>query len=146
MDPFGRYPELEGGEVLLVTPARLAAFAARERSEPSITLPDRRPFRLAPAGLRPFYCLVALSLARNAEEAARTSAGVDYCAQRGLRAAFLATRDSGRNEYLPYRSGSTTVLVIETPIYRGGLVPSTLAARRRDFVGAFSVSIHRSGS
>ncbi len=142
MDAFTRYPELEGGgEVVLVTASRLAAFADRERTDPAITLPDGRPFQLLPAGLRPFYCLVALSIAREARSAAAVPAGYDYCAQKGLRAAFLSARDSGRNAFLPYLSGSTTVLVIETPIYRGGIVPDTLAKRRRDFIGTFSVSV-----
>jgi diguanylate cyclase (GGDEF)-like protein len=138
MDAFSRYPELEGGgEVILVTRSRLAAFAAKERGDPAITLPDGRPFHLLPPGLRPFYCLVALSLARKATV---TTSGVDYCAQRGLRTAFLATRDSGRITYLPYGTGSTTALVIEAPIYKSGTVPSTLAERRQTFIGAFSVS------
>jgi diguanylate cyclase (GGDEF)-like protein len=141
MDAFTRYPELEGGgEVVLVTASRLAAFAARERADPAITLPDGRPFQVLPPGLRPFYCLVALSIARKVQPAA-VPAGLDYCAQKGLRAAFLTARDSGRNTYLPYLSGSTTVLVIESSIYRGGIVPDTIAKRRRAFIGAFSVSV-----
>ncbi len=142
MDAFTRYPELEGGgEVILVTAARLGAFAARERADPAIAISKGRPFQLLPPGLRPFYCLVALSIARKSRSANAVPAGFDYCAQERLREAFLAARASGRNAYLPYRSGSTTVLVIESPIYRGGIVPDTIAKRLRAFIGTFSVSV-----
>jgi diguanylate cyclase (GGDEF)-like protein len=142
MDAFARYPELEGGgEVVLVTAARLGAFAARERADPAIAISEGRPFQLLPPGLRPFYCLVALSIARKTQSTAAVPPGFDYCAQKRLREAFLATRASGTNAYLPYRSGSTTVLVIESPIYRGGVVPDTIAKRLRAFIGTFSVSV-----
>jgi diguanylate cyclase (GGDEF)-like protein len=142
MDAFSRYPELEGGgEVVLVTARRLAEFAARERADPAIALPRGRSFQLLPPGPRAFYCLTALSIARKAQSAATPPVGYDYCAQKELRAALLTARSSGRNAYLPYRSGSTTVLVIESPIYRGGVVPDTIAERRRAFVGTFSVGL-----
>ena len=142
VDAFGRYRELEGGGELVAVPdSRLADFVARQRSDPAIPLPAGRSFQVLPPGPRPFYCLVALSLSRPGNTANTVPAGFDYCAQPGLRAVFLAARDSGRNGYIPYRSGSGTVLVIETPMYRGGTVPATLAGRRRAFVGTFSVTV-----
>jgi diguanylate cyclase (GGDEF)-like protein len=142
VDAFARYPELEGGgEVVLVRASQLPAFVARQQADPASPLPAGRSFEVLPAGRRPFYCLVVLSLTRSVQASTSVPAGLDYCAMAtGLRTAFLSARDSGRNAYLPYRSGAATALVIEAPVYRGGVVPKTIAARRHAFLGAFGMT------
>jgi len=143
VEAFARYPELEGGgEVALVPASGLAAFAARKTADPPSPLPAGSSFEVVPPGPRPFYCLVALSLARKTPTVTAVPAGFDYCAAKSsLSTAFFTARDSGRNAYLPYQSGPTTELVIETPIYRGGGVPATIAERDRAFLGAFGTTL-----
>ncbi len=142
IDALARYPELEGGgEVAFVPDARLAAFAARASADPAAPLPAGH-FDLLPPGKRPFYCLLALSFSRTSTQTTALPAGLDYCAtDANLRAALLTARDSGHNAYLPYRSGSKNVLVVEAPIYRGGAVPKTVAARRAAFLGGFGTTL-----
>jgi hypothetical protein len=139
---LARYPELQGGgEVAFVPNSQLAAFAARPSPPAATALGARAAFMLLPPGRRSFYCLVALTLERPVTGAPKVPPGYDYCAAKtGLREAFLMARDSGATAYIPYLSGSTQVLVVETPIYRGGAVPSTAAARRRSFIGAFGTT------
>jgi diguanylate cyclase (GGDEF)-like protein len=140
---FVRYPELEGGgEVVLVPAAQLPAFAARKAAEPASPLSAGHPFEVLPSGRRSFYCLVALAFVRHPSPATSAPPGLDYCAaDRSLSTAFLTARDSGRNSYIPYRSGPTEVLTIEAPVYRGGGVPGTVAARRAGFLGAFGTTV-----
>ncbi len=58
---------------------------------------------------------------------------MDYCA---LAPTLISARDTGRcDSYAPVVDGKTTSLGVETPVYRGGRVPATAAARRRAFVG-----------
>jgi diguanylate cyclase (GGDEF)-like protein len=143
VEALARYPELEGGgEVVLVPASGLAAFVARRKAEPASTLLTPGPFVVLPAGRRPFYCFVTLTLARQVRPTTAVPSGFDYCALKtALRTAFLAARDSGRNAYLPYTSGANTILAVEAPVYSGGAVPSTLAARRHAFLGAFGTTV-----
>jgi diguanylate cyclase (GGDEF)-like protein len=142
VEALARYPELEGGgEVVLVPASRLAAFTARENADPATPLPHGSSFEVLPPGPRPFYCLVALTITRQPAPNTAVPAGFDYCAQASLRAAFIAARDTARNAYLPYRSGAHAVLVIDTPIYRGGVVPATIAQRRQAFLGTFATTV-----
>ena len=90
----------------------------------------KESFQILPPGSRPYYCFAVAGLARSA--ATYIPAGVDYCA---LAPALIPARDSGLTGYAPFMDGDTTTLGVETPVYRGGVVPSTVAARRRAFVG-----------
>jgi diguanylate cyclase (GGDEF)-like protein len=142
VEAFARYPELEGGgEMVPVTASQLAAFVARQTAEPGSPRPAGSPFVVVPPGSRPFYCLIALTLQRSGTPASEIPAGFDYCTQKGLLDLFIATRDSGRSAYAPYPSGSSTGLVIYTPIYRDGVVPRTVALRRRAFIGLFATTV-----
>ncbi len=142
VEALARYPELEGGgEVAQVPAAQLAAFAAQQQADPATPLRGS-PYQVLSPGRRPYYCLLALSVVRRQQLATEVPAGFDFCAlDTSLRTAFLTARDSGQNAYLPYRSGLGTVLVVETPVYRGGAVPTTLAARRRAFLGDFGTTV-----
>ena len=123
---LARYPELEGmGFVTIVPAAQLPAFAAQIHAQH----PAAAPFTVSPAGKRAFYCLGVVGIAR---VAVSSSVGLDYCASN---ATTLNTRDTGQGSYYPVALGFTTWLGIDTPVYRGGGTPSTVAARRSRFLG-----------
>ncbi len=131
-----RYPELQNiGLVKLVPASQLAAFEARLAANPMRPLgPEsagqKGPLEIVPAGDRPYYCLAVAGLARNA--ASYLPAGLDYCA---IAPTLYSARDKGLADYAPTAGRNGTQLGIETPVYRGGVTPSTVVARRRLFVG-----------
>jgi len=131
-----RYPELQDfGLVTLVPRSRLAAFEARIASKPIRPLGPhsvgpKESFKVLPPGKRAYYCLAVAGLARSA--ATFVPGGLDYCA---LAPALITTRDSGQTGYAPILAGETTTLGVETPVYRGGVVPSTASARQEAFTG-----------
>jgi hypothetical protein len=55
--------------------------------------------------------------------------------------AILAARDFGKGAVVPLKDGKSKTLAFEVPIYRGGSVPSTAAARTRAFVELIGVSV-----
>jgi len=135
---FQRYPEVIGiAYVELVPASQLSAFAAQQVSDPSGPLSADGTFQVAPAGTRPYYCLAA---AEASPTGSATPAGYDFCDSQ-LGAAFLRARDSGQAAYLPYQSGTSATLVLGTPLYAGGAVPTSVAARRATFVGWTGTSI-----
>ncbi len=137
---FDRYPEMTGiGAVVLVDAAGLPAFAARAVADPVGTLSADGTFAVVPPGARPFYCLPFVGVARAA--AVPTSSGLDQCADPVNNVPLLAARDTGDGDYLPYRAGGKTLLSIQTPIYRSGTIPATVAARRAAFVGWVGTSV-----
>ena len=130
-----RYPELENiGLVNFVPAASLAAFQAAMGAHPL------RPFGrgsvgpresgIVPPGRHPYYCLASAGLARS--QSSYVPAGLDYCE---VAPSLESSRTSGQANFAPFSDGATTDLAVETPVYRGGLVPRTIAARRRDFDG-----------
>ena len=130
---LARYPELQAVGVVFVVPAsELAGYAARAVADPSGPLNADGTFSVVPPGPRAFYCLTSVALSRSA--AISTPAGFDSCAgSNGV--TLLAARDSGVGTYQPYKIGNQTSLGIETPMYAGGAVPTTTAARQAAFVG-----------
>jgi signal transduction histidine kinase len=136
---FTRYPELQGiGNAVIVPQAGLAAFAARERADPSGRLATNGSFQVIPPGNRPSYCLSALSATRSASVG--FPAGYDFCGSKTVGPAALAARDSGQDNYIPIANGSVDRLAVQTPIYRGGTVPGTVTARRAAFEGWLGMS------
>ncbi|HYM55468.1 MAG TPA: EAL domain-containing protein [Solirubrobacteraceae bacterium] len=136
MHAMQRYPELQNiGLVALVGASHLAAFEARMTANP---LRPRGPLSAAPtgglqilpAGKRPYYCIAVAGLARNA--ASYLPTGLDYCE---LIKTMITARDSGLTGYAPLADVGATALGVETPVYRGGVTPSTVTARRQAFVG-----------
>jgi diguanylate cyclase (GGDEF)-like protein len=83
-------------------------------------------FHVVPADARPFYCLTLAEVARF------PSAGVDYCAATHR---LLLNRDSGLTGYLSVSAGHSKALSIATPVYLGGVTPSTEVGRKAAFVG-----------
>lgn|GEM_PF-5109582 len=137
-----RYPELENiGLVKLVPASRLHAFAARVAADPlrpfgpSSSAP-RGSFSVFPSGRRPAYCFAVAGLARNATTFLPQS--LDYCA---VAPTLRAARDSAEALYAPFLLGSSRMLGVETPVYRGGIVPRAVAARRRTFLGWLGVLV-----
>jgi diguanylate cyclase (GGDEF)-like protein len=102
-----------------------AARALASRSAPLAT--GLAP--VVPASERRYYCSAVAELARSA---AGGSAVVGHCA---LTSGLLSLRDSGRSSYARVSVGRTNALGVTTPVYKGGVRPSTLAGRRAAFVG-----------
>jgi diguanylate cyclase (GGDEF)-like protein len=135
-----RYPEMSGLALLqLVEDGDLPAFAAQAQADPTGPLGADGTFVVDPPGPRPFYCLVAAAVAIGPMPA--TPAGHDYCADPLVSSVLLAARDSGVGAYLPYASEGETLLAIETPIYKGGVVPATLTGRRASFGGLVATQL-----
>ena len=130
-----RYPELLNiGLVALVPASHLKAFQAHLAADPVRplgpgTVGPPGPLQILPPGNRPYYCFAVAGLARSA--ATYIPAGLDYCA---LAPALVTGRDSGLASYAPFVNGTTT-LGVSTPVYRGGVVPPTVPARRHAFMG-----------
>ena len=133
-----RYPEL--AELRLVTPVAVAGLAAFEaRTIPGAPKPltaatthvaPHPLLHIVPPGQRPVYCFAIAGLARSGVR--RLPPGTDYCVRTpGL----FALRDSGRSSYTGTAIAGVKALRIETPVYRGGVTPATLAGRRAAFVG-----------
>jgi diguanylate cyclase (GGDEF)-like protein len=131
-----RYPELENiGLVKLVKASELTSFERYIAAEPVRALGPRSQaptegFEVLPAGPRPYYCFAVAGIARST--ASYIPAGADYCA---LAPELISGRDSGLASYAPFQAGGSTTLGVSTPVYAGGVVPHTVAARRHDFVG-----------
>jgi diguanylate cyclase (GGDEF)-like protein len=131
-----RYPELRNiGLVELVPAAQLKAFEAHLAAAPVRPLgPDSAgasgPLEILPSGSRPYYCFAVAGIARNA--ASYIPAGMDYCA---IAPTLISARETGLATYAPVMGSKTTTLGVETPVYLGGRVPATVAARRRAFIG-----------
>lgn len=131
-----RYPELQNlGFVELVPAAHLAAFQAAMVAHPVQpfgpgSLPMENNVEVLPPGHRPYYCLAVAGLARNA--ASYLPVELDYCA---FAPTLMAARESGLANYAPFSHMGTTALGVETPVYRGGKTPSTVAGRRSTFLG-----------
>jgi diguanylate cyclase (GGDEF)-like protein len=124
-----RYPELLGlGYVRLVPASRLDAFTARLARERPLAVGPGGALTIIPSGARPFYCLTADAVGR---PGFGLPAGLDLCKF----GAHYEDRDLGTGSYVPFDLGRTTVLAVETPVYRGALVPKTVAARRAAFLG-----------
>ncbi|HEX4188535.1 MAG TPA: EAL domain-containing protein [Solirubrobacteraceae bacterium] len=131
-----RYPELQNiGLVEQVPASQLAAFERRIIADPVRPLgvssrPPNARFQVLPPGPRPYYCFAVAGLARNL--ASYLPAGIDYCA---LAKTLAPARDTGVSSYAPVVNGTVATLGVETPVYSTGVVPATVAERRRTFVG-----------
>ncbi len=131
-----RYPEiLNIGLVARVPAQQLRGFEAALARDPVEPLGPHKagpkePFSIFPAGSRPYYCFAVAGQSRSL--ATYIPAGLDYCAMaKGLAEA----RDSGQTSYAPFKSGAVLTLGVQTPVYRGGVTPASLAGRHRAFIG-----------
>ncbi len=137
---FERYPELSGVAILAFVPrSRLPAFAIRAEADPAGPLGPGGTFAVTPAGVRPYYCFLTRTLDRG--EQSPVPAGADACA---AAPELIESRTSGQGyDYavsLPQLS-KTPLLSIETPLYNGGSVPTTVAKRRSAFLGWIGIVV-----
>lgn len=139
---LSRYPEMISMAYIAVVPnSQLTGFEAQVEADPPGGPPADQPFVVNPPGNREFYCLASASLSTStgSDQPASTSVpqfptGYDYC-QGATGALTLTTRDLGTPIYFPFPSGNQTYLVVGVAVYRGGLVPQTVSARRKQFDG-----------
>lgn len=138
-----RYPEvLALGRIVVIPRSRLSSFAARASRGSVGSRAAGGSFKVIPPGARPFYCFLDLNAGSQLASAAPVQpAGIDFCASGGVGPLVLGARDSGKDAYEPFRSGKVTELVVETPLYLGGRVPATVAARRAAFIGVIGVEL-----
>jgi diguanylate cyclase (GGDEF)-like protein len=121
-----RYSDVSGlGIIHFVTAAELPAYIAMESVNQST------PFKVEPPGSRPFYCLASIGLFRAGANVLPKDFDVCDSPEKAL---VLHARSSGKSAVLPYVFNGQEVMGLETPVYRGGGVPSTVAARERSFV------------
>jgi diguanylate cyclase (GGDEF)-like protein len=139
---FERDPAVMGlGESVIVPSAKLAAFAASAVRDPAGPLGPDGTFDVIPPGNRPFYCLAVLNQSRVGAPA--QPAGFDFCAVPAQSRQILGARDSGLGSYQPITVPGNTWLGAVVPIYRGGVVPATVDARRGAFVGWFGMFLNQ---
>jgi diguanylate cyclase (GGDEF)-like protein len=128
-----QYPGLTGLEVInYVTTSQVGAYLERAsktaKGVPTVEL----------LGLRPFYCFSPLAIAKRGEHVAPYS--VDFCD--GPTTSFITgPRSSGQSEIMPYQYLGRETIEFGTPIYGGGVVPSTVAARERKFVEIIALNL-----
>jgi diguanylate cyclase (GGDEF)-like protein len=131
---FERYPELSGIATIAFVPrSRLHAFEVRAQADPAGPLGPHGTFAIIPPGVRPYYCFIRSAQARGGPS--QTPAGVDYCASDPQ---LIESRGSGQGYDFAVSAralSKTPLLAIETPLYRGGGVPATVAKRRAAFLG-----------
>jgi diguanylate cyclase (GGDEF)-like protein len=140
--PLKRYPELRDvGLLTLVPNSDLKAFTATMVAHP--VLPESRQpaayrggFEILPAGVRPYYCFAVSATVRS--RIAAVPPGLDYCA---LEPRIAKTRETGLSAYAPFKEGNVTTLGVETPVYSGGAIPSSIGGRRRAFIGWLAESL-----
>jgi diguanylate cyclase (GGDEF)-like protein len=134
-----RYPDGIGyAYVAYVPAARLSAFAALELADPpSGTIPSRT-FAPYPAGSRAFYCFDRLTSVGTGQPLPLAldvcASGIPGVTSQSLRKVFTAARDTGQItvSVLDARHG---LFGLASPVYRGGLTPSTVAGRRTALLG-----------
>jgi len=85
--------------------------------------------RVVPVKRRPLQCVVVAELSRSTFG----HPGLGHCPPTP---ALLSLRDSGQSSYAATSVGRTGALGIQTPVYKGGVPPSTVAARMGAFVGS----------
>jgi diguanylate cyclase (GGDEF)-like protein len=131
-----RYPGTKGfAYVERVARTDLRAFAAHLRSDPVTSLPPiGSRLEIVPPGKRASYCLVRLAVA-GAFAHLIPGAGYDLCAIPGS-SAFLAAPGAGGFAAVPaVIPGVGQILIVSTPVYGSGSVPTTSAAEHAQAVG-----------
>jgi diguanylate cyclase (GGDEF)-like protein len=137
VDVFNRYPEVAGITFTrIVRPEDLAAHIARVMADPPGTFDPAVGFQLAPAGDRPFYCLSSATVGKDLPQ---LPVGFDFCAaQREL---FLKPRDLGQTVYVPYEYSGKNWLAVSSPVFVGGGIPTTPAAREAMYLGVVGTAV-----
>ena len=122
----------ELGVINYVPASQLAAYEAHESSMQSA------PFHVTPAGSYPYYCFAVMGVTRPGT--ASPSRDDDLCA--GDDGSIISTaRTSGKGSVVPYMYHGVKTIAFETPLYRGGSSPTTVAARERSFVAVIALTL-----
>ena len=136
-----RYPGGLGFSYVERVPhADLAAFAATVARDPvaNARTPSPADFTPYPAGSRAQYCLSRLGYYEGTSTQTNI-ATFDFCAPLGSLSPFphalALSTDSGTSAIAPPVALYPGVFFIAAPVYRSGVVPTTLVARRADLVG-----------
>jgi diguanylate cyclase (GGDEF)-like protein len=132
------------GFVERVPAADLAAFAAARRTDPVTGLPSPDPFTVIPDTHPAEYCLQKVGYWEATKIADfEIPAGLDFCAAEltpggaasPLPSLLDAATDRGLPSVLTPDQLIPGVFAAFVPVYRGGVTPSTVEARRADSIG-----------
>ncbi len=137
-DALRRYPELQrlGFVALLKAEPSLANVTTTTtgavRGLGQLTTPSSssrvQGLRLLPIAKPSYYCSAVAQLSRSSAGGSAASGG--HCS---LSHGLLSARDSGMSTYSALAGGKAFGVV--APVYRGGVAPSSVGARRAAFVG-----------
>ncbi len=119
------------GIIYYVTAAQLPRFA-REEGTPAT------PFVVTPPGPRAYYCFAPTGVKRPGLTV--TPPGYDLCSG-SEGPLIISARDSGVGDVIPYSEGRVRTIAFETPTYRDGVVPTTVAGRERNFVAIVALTV-----
>ncbi len=141
-DSADRHPELKGvGIAVIVSDADLATYAAAAEANPSGPLNEVGEFEPIPAGPRPFYCFVEAVWSDPNAPVTVLPAGFDYCTL-DIGAVVLKARDSGAGALTSTDLGSAgELLLVYSPVYVDGVVPTTVEGRRQTFLAAIGTAL-----
>ena len=137
---LARYPELVGLALgVVVSAAELPAYAKREAKDPSGPLAANGTFEVEPPGAHPFYCFLVAQFGRTASSL--FPADYNLCPAGNGTSGLLASEATGLGAYTPTTVEGRTFLSVQTPVYRGGIVPSSEAGRRSAFLGWVGMAV-----
>ncbi|MGH9298609.1 MAG: putative bifunctional diguanylate cyclase/phosphodiesterase [Acidimicrobiales bacterium] len=158
----GRYPGAFGLTYIQVVPRRqLPHFASISSADPPFGLKSKGRFSVQPQGARARYCLTRFGFAELPAHitssllshfAEYVNPGFDYCAQlvnslldvaastgqptvASLASLFTEPIAGGRRVSPSPLLAKSALMAVFSPVYRGGLVPSTARARQANLQG-----------
>jgi diguanylate cyclase (GGDEF)-like protein/PAS domain S-box-containing protein len=128
-----RYPGALGLAYAQLVPAnQLKAYAATIKADPPAASSHITSFTVVPPGARTSYCFIRLRSGQGVLDS--LPVGLDLCDVGG--AGFLTKpRDTGQSQVTPVNIGGGSAAAIFSAVYRGGGVPTTVAARRARIIG-----------
>jgi diguanylate cyclase (GGDEF)-like protein len=133
VDLLGHNKDLSGlGVVNYVTAAQLPAFVRAQSTSST-------PFVVTPSGHRAYYCFATMGVVRS--NFAKTPRGFDLCSS-AEGPLILSARASGHGDVVPYTSAGKNLIAFETPLYRGGATPTSIAARDDEFVAIIALTVN----
>jgi diguanylate cyclase (GGDEF)-like protein len=125
--------DLDGlGVVTFVTAAQLPAFVREQNAM------DATPFVVTPSGSRSYYCFSSMGVVRPGVP--KSPRGYDLCS--GSEGPLISSaRSDGLSDVVPYSAGTVKMIAFETPMYRNGVTPTTVAGRQRNFVAVIALTV-----
>jgi len=137
-----RYPEVTAlGFAAVVTPAQLPQFVARVLTDPPTPLAPGQSYQVTPPGNRSFYCLQQMGLTRGASFLPLDADACASSGSAGTEAKRFAGLISHVSSYLPFTLGTVRYFSVQSPVYPGGVMPSTAQARAADVLGLVGLTI-----